>query len=132
MSIKLGRSAVSILNYSFLLTVCYGDNGYIRPRDQYKRLSPFPMSTQKPWMVAGDINVVRWTYEKICGANPRPWAMDEFNACINEAALDDLSLQGPSLTWPNLAQGDNRIHCKLDRILTNQEFLTFSPFKGAV
>ena len=70
------------------------------------------------------------TQEKIHGGNPRPLAMDEFNACINVATLNDLSLEGPSLTWSNLAQGDNRTQCKLDRILINS--LTSSPFKGVV
>ncbi|XXG58562.1 hypothetical protein AAC387_Pa04g0846 [Persea americana] len=49
------------------------------------------------------------TQEKIRGANPRPLAMDEFNV----ATLNDLSLEGPSLTWSNLAQGDNRIQFAL-------------------
>lgn len=78
---------ISVMNYSFLLTICYRDNHYIRRRDLWEHLYAFPMVIREPWMVAGDFNVVRWTYEKNGGATPHPLAMAEFNDCVMQLHL---------------------------------------------
>lgn len=53
--------------------------------------------------------------------------MDDFNSCLNYAALNDLQLGGGTFTWSNSSFGSRRTICKLDRNLGNIDFCCKFP-----
>ena len=85
------------MNYSFFSLFAM-EIMVILEGDLWECLYAFLMVIQEPWTVAGDFNVVCWTYEKYGGATHHPFAIAEFNDRIIATSLDDLSLQGPSFT----------------------------------
>ncbi|XP_043717970.1 uncharacterized protein LOC122665905 [Telopea speciosissima] len=58
-------------------------------------------------------------------------AMNSFNDCIEDVGADDLRWTSFPLTWSNKRAGSNRIACKLDRFLVNEEWLTAFPSSQA-
>ncbi|XP_043696657.1 uncharacterized protein LOC122647302 [Telopea speciosissima] len=58
-------------------------------------------------------------------------AMNAFNDCIEDIAVNDLRWSGFPLTWSNKRAGNSRIACKLDRVLVNEEWLHSFPSSHA-
>ncbi|GAV91283.1 hypothetical protein CFOL_v3_34680 [Cephalotus follicularis] len=55
--------------------------------------------------------------------------MLEFNACLNNAKIDDLKYVGVKLSWNNKRRGANAIAKNLDRVLGNWDW--FNNFSYA-
>ncbi|GAA0144868.1 hypothetical protein LIER_05197 [Lithospermum erythrorhizon] len=74
-------------------------------------------STQLPWVVMGDFNVVKGHSEQIGGKSLNNRALEDFNDCLLNCRLEDAGYIGSTLSWTN-----GRIAKRLDRVLHNQEF----------
>ncbi|KAK1304168.1 hypothetical protein QJS10_CPB11g00607 [Acorus calamus] len=79
----------------------------------------------KPWLVGGDMNEVRFTHEKVGGRPPTLRRLRKFNQCINDCNLQDMKAMGHTLSWTNLQQ--ERIASRLDRTLINSLWLNAYP-----
>lgn len=77
-------------------------------------------SSNIPWMVGGDFNVVASTNEKAGGNEVNLGAMYEFVECIELNGLIDVGYQGSKFTWHNKRDVDHSIWCRLDRVMMNQ------------
>ncbi|KAL3519686.1 hypothetical protein ACH5RR_017835 [Cinchona calisaya] len=75
----------------------------------------------------GDFNIIRFSSEKIGGSRTDSQAMDEFEDCIQQLDIEDIPYKGYLLTWCNGREGNARIYCKLDRILSNCAWHTQFP-----
>ncbi|KAF5468581.1 hypothetical protein F2P56_012724 [Juglans regia] len=75
-----------------------------------------------PWLVVGDFNSIRNDSERI-GGNPRPLgSMTDFNNCLDQCGLFDLSSGGNQMSWCNGHEGSFRSWIKLDRVVINNAF----------
>ena len=77
----------------------------------------------RPWTVLGDFNVVRKAVEMKGGALNWPSYMEELNDCCRDSLLEDLRFSRCHLTWRKRGTGDNALIKKLDRALSNHQWL---------
>ncbi|KAK1298314.1 hypothetical protein QJS10_CPB14g00920 [Acorus calamus] len=82
-------------------------------------------SHDKPWLIGGDMNEVRFTHEKVGGRPPTLRRLRKFNQCISDCNLQDMKAMGHTLSWTNLQQ--ERIASRLDRTLINSLWLNAYP-----
>ncbi|KAK1297110.1 hypothetical protein QJS10_CPB15g01243 [Acorus calamus] len=76
-------------------------------------------------MVRGDFNEVRFSSEKVGGQPVHARRLRKFNSCLESSSLQDLKAYGHTLSWSN--RQDQRIWCRLDRVLVNAPFLNVYP-----
>lgn len=76
-----------------------------------------------PWVIISDFNCIQEDGECIGGQPRAQVAMTEFNYCINNYDLLELHLSGGRMSWFNGHDGLTRKLAKLDRALTNIQFL---------
>ncbi|XP_074304660.1 uncharacterized protein LOC141639429 [Silene latifolia] len=75
----------------------------------------------------GDFNIIRDAQEKISNTPPDLNDITEFNSCLERCGLDDLPDIGCEFTWFNKHDLSTRVYSKLDRVLTNADWiLTFT------
>ncbi|XP_056698475.1 uncharacterized protein [Spinacia oleracea] len=72
-----------------------------------------------PWVLKGDFNCVLNTDERV-GSDVRFSELQDFHNCVNRCGLEDVKSSGNFFTWNNKQQGDHRVFCKLDRVMTSQ------------
>ncbi|XP_043700239.1 uncharacterized protein LOC122650948 [Telopea speciosissima] len=85
----------------------------------------------QPWGLGRDFNVIRYCHEKQDGEHLDMDAMDSFNGCIEDIGVNDLRCAGFPFIWSNKRTGNQRIACKLDRVLVNEEWLSSFPSSHA-
>lgn len=110
----------------FFVSVCYGNNSTSIRQALWNSLSSISLGIANPWLVLGDFNSVRWSWEKKGGAAPIHSAMQDFNDCLDNCGLKDFPMVGPAFTWSNSSFGASRVECKLDRVFGNQSFFQSS------
>ncbi|XP_027124325.1 uncharacterized protein [Coffea arabica] len=69
----------------------------------------------RPWLVAGDFNVISTVVEHSGGATPNNRNMDEFNEAVFKCNLPDIGFDGLLFTWTN-----GSLWQRLDRALVNE------------
>jgi hypothetical protein len=74
------------------------------------------------WIIVGDFNVIRFPQEK-WGNEGFSCYEKEFVECIQNLGVDDLSYSGCFHTWTNNQSGSDFVSKKLDRVLSNCEWL---------
>ncbi|XP_043720916.1 uncharacterized protein LOC122668414 [Telopea speciosissima] len=123
----------SLGHFSFHLTVVYALNCPLQRNSLWSDLrSLAPQVGSHPWGLGGDFNSIRYSYEKQGGEQPDLEAFNYFNECLEDIGVNDLRWSGFPLTWSNKRAGSNRIACKLDRVLVNEEWLTSFPTSHAI
>ncbi|KAF6158118.1 hypothetical protein GIB67_014912 [Kingdonia uniflora] len=101
-------------------------------RDLWKDLSVLG-SSNLPWLVVGDFNLVLRGEDKRGGRGVRWNASAEFQEFVNSSYLLEANSSGSEFTWCNGKMGNKRILCKLDRMLCNQAWSNlFSGWKYKV
>ncbi|KAK1308708.1 hypothetical protein QJS10_CPA09g01039 [Acorus calamus] len=73
------------------------------------------------WLIGEDFNEVRFCHEKQGSNLIHSRRMTRFNDCITDCHLNNLRAMGRSFSWSN--NQDQRIVCKLDRVLVNLAWL---------
>ncbi|KAF6157080.1 hypothetical protein GIB67_041541 [Kingdonia uniflora] len=109
-----------------MVSCLHADCSYIRRRELWRDLTVIG-STNLPWIVVGDFNTVLRVGEKKSGRGVRWRAAEEFQDFINNSCLLEANSSGSKYTWFNGQMGNNRILCKLDRMLCNQAWLNLFP-----
>ncbi|KAH0704872.1 hypothetical protein KY289_009948 [Solanum tuberosum] len=74
-------------------------------------------STNLPWLVGRDFNVISNAEEKLGGRSVPESEVEDFNHCTNVCNLDDQGFKGSKYTWWNGRTDANCIFKRLDRIL---------------
>ncbi|XP_043696723.1 uncharacterized protein LOC122647366 [Telopea speciosissima] len=116
----------------FYFTVAYAHNCPVLRSSLWTDLRSIAhLTVNHPWGLGGDFNVIWYSIEKQGGDHVDSDAMDSFSECIEDIGANDLSWTGFPLTWSNKRAGPNRIACKLDRVLVNEEWLTSFPSSHA-
>ncbi|KAF6151339.1 hypothetical protein GIB67_040612 [Kingdonia uniflora] len=78
-------------------------------------------------IVVGDFNIVPRAGEKKGGRGLRWRAVEEFQDFVHNSCLLEANSSGSEYTWYNGQMGNNRILCKLDRMLCNQSWSNLFP-----
>ncbi|KAI8574007.1 hypothetical protein RHMOL_Rhmol01G0320300 [Rhododendron molle] len=85
-------------------------------------------SSNKPWLVAGDLN------DTLNSSERRSFAVDssssqrrKFVGHVNNCNLVDLGFSGPKFTWNNGRKGMANVQKRLDRALCNEEWRNLFP-----
>lgn len=107
----------------FLLSICYGRNVVQERETLWEFLNSIVALSNLPWIALRGSNIVIWNSEKRGGASPCMRAMEAFNNCIDKCGLIELPLAGHAFAWSNSSEGDQRIECRLDRSLVNNDFI---------
>ncbi|XP_077228403.1 uncharacterized protein LOC143861362 [Tasmannia lanceolata] len=92
----------------------YAHNYHIPRRSLWSNLEEIASRISRPWLVAGDFNVVRFQNERLGGSLGSISEMEELNSCIANCFLDDLFSVGHNYTWSN--KQVQRKFAKLDRV----------------
>ncbi|KAK1314810.1 hypothetical protein QJS10_CPA01g01582 [Acorus calamus] len=122
------HSCITVLHsgLQFYMTSVYAHNGESARTQLWEDLvSVARNSMDKPWLIGGDMNEVRYTNEKIGGRPPSLRRLKKFNRCIGACNVQDLKAVGHTRSWTNLQQV--RITSRLDRTLINSRWLTTFP-----
>ncbi|GJY16798.1 RNA-directed DNA polymerase, eukaryota, reverse transcriptase zinc-binding domain protein [Tanacetum coccineum] len=107
----------------------YAANGSIKRRNLWADLNRYKqITTGKPWIIRGDMNVILNTNEHSAGVSFVSSEMQEFKDCVNLIEVEDLCSSGLFFTWTkNLKkarEGDETGVLKnLDRVMVNEDFL---------
>lgn len=56
-------------------------------------------TSDTPWSIGGDFNIITSADEKEGGARPDINGMNDFNACIMDCGLNDIGFDGIPFTW---------------------------------
>ncbi|GAV77378.1 Exo_endo_phos domain-containing protein [Cephalotus follicularis] len=111
---------LSWAEYSFWVSVVYGDCNYISRRELWEGLEAQAMQfSAKPWIICGDFNVSRYPHEHSGRRGIVSNAMKEFECCIHECELEDIKQSGRVFTWNNKMLGKDFLAKKLDRVIGN-------------
>ena len=79
------------------------------------------------WIVFGDFNEITQSDEKIGWLDKDAKQMAEFRDCLNRCELFDLGFIGQKFTWCNGWDGEQRTKIRLDRMVTNEDWLRLFP-----
>ncbi|GJX79146.1 RNA-directed DNA polymerase, eukaryota, reverse transcriptase zinc-binding domain protein [Tanacetum coccineum] len=107
----------------------YAANGSIERRNLWADLNRHKqITTGKPWIIGGDMNVILNTNEHSVGVSFVSSEMQEFKDYVNMIEVEDLCSSGLFFTWTkNLKKardGDvTGVLKKLDRVMVNEDFL---------
>ncbi|XP_074290429.1 uncharacterized protein LOC141617147 [Silene latifolia] len=112
-------------NTDFCINMIYGFNAANERLDLWSSLMDY--STNEPWFVLGDFNIVRCPEEKISLHPPGLLDMMDFNTCLASCHLDDMTSTGSDLSWTNKQDTFTRVWSKLDRALANPQWYTAFP-----
>lgn len=117
----------------FLLSICYGRNVVQEREPLWEFLNSIVALSNLPWIALIGSNIVIWNSEKRGGASPCMRAMEAFNNCIDKCGIIELPLAGHDLARSNSSEGNQRIECKLDRSLVNNNFiLNGANYEGTI
>ncbi|KAF6169120.1 hypothetical protein GIB67_038617 [Kingdonia uniflora] len=120
------RQHITVLFEKVMISCIHADCSYIRRRELWGDLVLIGASNM-PWIVVGDFNVVLRAGEKKGGRGVRWRAVEEFQDFVNGSCLLEANSSGSEYTWCNGKMGNNRILCKLDRMLCNQAWSNLFP-----
>lgn len=108
-------------------TVVYAANSERERDNLWPALAQKAPMIQEPWLLAGDFNVT-WNYgEMIKGGEIVPNDNNKMADFAGEAELSDMKFSGQLLTWCNNREGGERIYCKLDMTMVNENWLQKFP-----
>ncbi|KAK9697361.1 hypothetical protein RND81_08G032700 [Saponaria officinalis] len=108
----------------FHISFVYGSNSADERIALWSVLSALHLAPKVgPWIVLGDFNVIRSVQEKISHTPPMISEMLDFNTCVLNCGLDDISSTGCEFTWHNKQDSDSRVYSKLDRVMVNAEWM---------
>lgn len=117
-------------SFEGLVTVVYAFNQRVERRALWDALEAKSSNINTPWVVLGDMNVVRSADEKMVEGGEVSGVTSELIDFLCEARLEDLKFYGMKHTWTN-----HHTWCKLDRVLVNDKWLdtyveSFARFDG--
>ncbi|KAK1279157.1 hypothetical protein QJS04_geneDACA021350 [Acorus gramineus] len=116
---------MKVTSKRFHFTIVYGSNSSAERFLLWDALQSLALNTSGPWFVGGDFNEVRYGTEKRGGRPLQTSRAIRFNNCLDNCHLFDLHALGNTFSWNN--RQENRISCRLDRILGNSDWFRSYP-----
>lgn len=113
---------------SWRLTGVYGEPNKSKRKKTWDLLRNLASDSNLPWAVVGDMNNIVAHSDKKGGASYPQWLVDGFNDILQDTMLIDMELVGHQYTWERGRGTAEWMEVRLDRVLTNQSWLTLFPF----
>ena len=127
---QLMHVEVSIIQkqISFLVSFSYGLHSRYQQCQLWQTYARISNSAgSQPWIILGDLNVVRKPEERIGGNLSWSSRSEDLDRCCSDLQLEDLRYSGHQFTWSK-GEGDTFKARKLDRALVNHTWLNL--FEG--
>ena len=102
----------------FIITTVYGPSVEGEKSEFIEELVNLMQQIHRPWIIAGDFNLVRWMIDRSGDYRNDP-LMDMFNDFISQAGLVDIPIKNRSYTWSNKRPIPS--FSKLDIMFTSHE-----------
>ncbi|KAK9756452.1 hypothetical protein RND81_01G098700, partial [Saponaria officinalis] len=106
---------------SFWVSMVYGFNTAGERWELWENLCRMKNKITGPWVWCGDFNSVLNPNERF----GQPVTMAEirgFRGCVNWCGMTDIKATGAFFTWNNKQVAENRVFCRLDRVMHNVEW----------
>ncbi|XP_028091363.1 uncharacterized protein LOC114291701 [Camellia sinensis] len=115
-------------DYTFRVCFVYAENKHEVRKEFFESMVNISQAQSNiPLVILGDFNAIRFPYEKSGGSTGWSKDKEEFNSCILQAELVDLSYGGCQFTWANKRTSGDYIASKIDRVLVNEAWLDAFP-----
>lgn len=112
-------------DYSFFLTVVYGDSSKVNRRELWGVLRDFGAQCEgEPWLIGEDFNEIQWADEWEGRGKLDYLGAAEFEAAIK--GLVELDTIGGKYTWMT-GTGLEHTKTRLDRMLASLQWVTIWP-----
>jgi len=107
----------------WMLSIVYGATQGPNQRRLFQELSFVKgLVSQVPWLIIWDFNVIK-AYQEKSGNAVFSGYENEFRDCLSGLEIEDLAATGCFHSWTNNQIGDAFVSKKLDRALSNLEWL---------
>lgn len=80
-----------------------------------------------PWLLMEDLNTTLFHDERVEGGVIVPSEIEELSSVLEDIEVMDMKFSGQRLTWCNNQEAENKMYCKLDRVLVNKEWFYIFP-----
>ncbi|XP_074301307.1 uncharacterized protein LOC141632685 [Silene latifolia] len=111
----------------FCFTLVYGYNRAAERGELWKSLQWYRDCVHGPWVVGGDFNNVLHADDMLGGAVVSLADIKPFQDCLHYCELQDTKAIGSFFTWNNKQNVDTLVYSRLDRCLTNDEWMVEFP-----
>ncbi|KAL9671492.1 hypothetical protein QQ045_009060 [Rhodiola kirilowii] len=101
------------------LTFLYGDPNVSKRKYSWELLKTLSVGWHGPWLVSGDFNEVRFSWEAKGLRVRDPGRMKASNDTLDSCGLIDLGFQGPMFTFSNRKHYPYEAKAQLDRAVRN-------------
>ncbi|KAF6171440.1 hypothetical protein GIB67_031766 [Kingdonia uniflora] len=120
------KQHISVMFENVMVSCLHAECSDIRRRELWRDLTVIG-SSNLSWIVVGEFNIFLRAGEKKGSRGVRWRAVEEFQDFLNNSCLLEANSSGSEHTWYNGKMGNNRILCKLDRMLCNQAWSNLFP-----
>ncbi|XP_074293050.1 uncharacterized protein LOC141619949 [Silene latifolia] len=100
----------------------YAFNGLNERQELWRFLKQESESCSLPWLWTGVLNTVLSPIERL-GGNTTEAEMEQFQDCVSICGMEDISATGALFTWSHKQDAGSRVYSRLDRIMSNQEWV---------
>ncbi|KAL9689522.1 hypothetical protein QQ045_009908 [Rhodiola kirilowii] len=115
------------------LRVVYASNIASNSTSMWKELEIIRRHDAGSWLCVGDFNCILKTDEKRNGKIVKESDLEDLNYFVTKCEFSDIAASGHFFTWSNNSIiPDQRIWCKPDRAMGNEEWLKIHPNMSAV
>ncbi|PWA81757.1 hypothetical protein CTI12_AA183830 [Artemisia annua] len=107
-----------------------GIYGWPMQHEKYRTwglLRSLKTNQRRPWVCFGDFNEALYAFEKAGRRGCNNSQMEAFREACNFCNLNDMSASGVKFTWNNGRRGTANVKKRLDRFLTNADWLNMFP-----
>lgn len=114
----------------WFFTAVYASPDPMKRKELWSELEKFAKDHNKPWLIAGDFNETRYSWERNKSCTETSRRMTRFNSWVEDMQLLEVEFAGASHTWARGNSTETRCSARLDRALCNSEWgLRFSNAK---
>ena len=106
----------------WFFTAVYASPDPTKRQELWRELSDFAQRLEKPWLLAGDFNDTRYSWERNSSSASTTRRSVAFNHWIEDNQLIEIEFSGPSHTWARGNSSETYRSARLDRALCNAEW----------
>uniref|UniRef100_A0A7N0UJE1 Endonuclease/exonuclease/phosphatase domain-containing protein n=1 Tax=Kalanchoe fedtschenkoi TaxID=63787 RepID=A0A7N0UJE1_KALFE len=115
----------------FYVTMIYAFNQIQYRAPLWSELTSISQSMFDPWVLLGDFNCLLSTQDRI-GSPVAMRETTELNDFFSNCGISDIPHTGFKFTWSNKRYSSSIIHCKLDRVCCNGQWIAAFPDSHAI
>ncbi|KAJ9535485.1 hypothetical protein OSB04_un001384 [Centaurea solstitialis] len=109
----------------FYVSVVYGANDLTLRRQLWSGIRKQKVLIgSQAWIIMGDFNAMLFPHDGYGGSSRRDRSMEEFALCADDVEIMDIRYSGIQYTWRQKPMSDDGVIRKLDRILSNLDFIS--------